>query len=46
MNSKDSLTPFDLEIIANVVRGLVSAPDLIDDEAFTDIIALLEHASN
>lgn len=42
MQAKEELTSFDLEIIGNVVRGLVSAPDLVDDEAFEETIKLLE----
>eukprot|EP00347_Sterkiella_histriomuscorum_P007679 403347989 len=46
MKSKVQLKPFDLEIIANVVRGLLNSPDLVDDETFIKIIELLETASS
>ena len=45
MKNKLQLKPFDLEIIANVVRGLLNSPDLVDDETFIKIIELLETAS-
>ena len=39
------IKPFDLEVIANVVRGMTASPDLVDDETFVKIIELMEIVS-
>jgi hypothetical protein len=41
-----TITQFDIEIIANVVRGLTNHPDIVDDENFFTVLKLLEINSN
>lgn len=45
-NKPKGVEPFDLDIIANVVRGLLNSPDLVDDETFVKLIELLEVVSS
>jgi hypothetical protein len=35
------IVQFDVEVMANVVRGLTNHPDLIDDQYYFNIIELL-----
>lgn len=46
MQQRYELTPFDLEVIGNLVRGVTSKPDLVDDETFVSVITLLEFVGN
>jgi len=46
MQSRYELIPFDLELIGNLVRGVTSKPDLVDDETFLSVISLLQYVSN
>ncbi len=46
VQSRYSVRPFDIEVTANVVRGVTANPDLVDDETFDKIVSLLEYIGN
>jgi hypothetical protein len=46
MESKYELDAFDLEIIGNVMRGLLNNPDIIDDETLVTVLNLMQMVSD
>lgn len=40
------MKPFDIEIAANLVRGVTGQPDLVDDETCDKIVSILEMIGN
>lgn len=45
MTTKYQILAFDIEIIANIVRGFTTSPDLVNDVYFEKLLELLELAS-
>lgn len=43
--TKYQIFAFDIEVIANIVRGFTTSPDLVNDVYFEKLLELLELAS-